>query len=337
MQANQDKNTIREIVSFIKAQENNLRCKLPILAQQNSLGLALLLFSVLGFMTSGILYFYGLIPAWVCIVLGALSTSITHEIEHDLIHMQYFKTNSIMYHLMMFLVWIIRPSTINPWYRKSIHLNHHKTSGTQQDIEERLVGNGTKSHFLRLLVICDGLLGLILRTKQFSKEIKGYNFLRLFNAGFPLTTLYYIIIYAFVLFHGANFILESLAIATDYPAWFMSLVDYMNLAMVVWVAPSFLRSACLNFVTSSMHYYGGVYNLIQQTQVLNHWAFIPFQLFCFNFGNSHTIHHFVPGQPFYIRQMISKKVNAFMQEKGVRFNDLASILAANRFRTSDNL
>ncbi|MGJ8681789.1 fatty acid desaturase, partial [Paraglaciecola sp.] len=205
--------------------------------------------------------------------------------------------------------------------------------GTQQDIEERLVGNGTKNHFLRLLVICDGLLGLLLRTKQFSKEIKGYNFLRLFNAGFPLTTVYYVILYVFIIFHSVNFVVESTAITLNYPNWVMTLVDWMNLSMVIWVAPSLLRSACLNFVTSSMHYYGSAYNLIQQTQVLNHWIFMPFQLFCFNFGNTHTIHHFVPNQPFYIRQMISKQVNKLLKEKGIRFNDLGSILAANQYKS----
>jgi fatty acid desaturase len=332
MHSTPEKQIIREIVAYIKHQETTLRSNLPFLGQQNILGLAILLVSVCGFVAAGLLYFYDVIPAWACIVLAALSTSITHEIEHDLIHQQYFKSNALIYHFMMFMVWIIRPSTINPWYRKSIHLNHHKTSGTQQDIEERLVGNGTKSHLLRLLVVCDGLLGLILRTKQFSREIKDYKFFTLFNAGFPLTTAYYVILYIFVIFHGFNFIVDNTAIVMTYPAWLMTLVQWINFTMVVWVAPSFLRSACLNFVTSSMHYYGSAYNLAQQTQVLNHWVFMPFQLFCFNFGNTHTIHHFVPNQPFYIRQLISKKVNAFMQGKGVRFNDLASILAANQYQ-----
>lgn len=330
MQSSSDKQTIREIISYIKAQENILRLKYRFLTQQNSLGLGLLLFSTLSFITTGILYVYGIIPAWLCIVLGALSTSVIHEIEHDLIHMQYFKNKPIVYHFMMFTVWIIRPNTINPWYRKRIHLNHHKTSGTEQDIEERLVGNGTKNHWLRLLVICDGLIGLLVRHKLFSKEIKNYSFLRVFNAGFPFTSLYYVLIYSFVVFHAFDFITASLALGIDYPAWLLTMVDGLNLIMVVWVAPSFLRSACLNFVTSSMHYYGGEYNLFQQTQVINHWSFIPFQLFCCNFGNTHTIHHFVPGQPFYIRQMISKQVNKYMQHKGVPFNDLTSILRANR-------
>ncbi|MEP2653565.1 MAG: fatty acid desaturase [Paraglaciecola sp.] len=337
MQSTSDKEIIREIINYIKNQEKTLRVQLPLLNQQNTLGLSILLLSVLGFVTSGFLYFIGVIPGWACIILGALSTSIAHEIEHDLIHQQYFKSNGVIYHFMMVMVWLIRPNTINPWYRKKIHLNHHKVSGTSQDIEERLVGNGIKSHLLRMLVVCDGLLGLIVRTKQFSREIKDYNFFKLFNAGFPLTTIYYIVLYSFLLFHIFDFIVEYMAVVIHYPAWLMTLVDWISFTVVVWIAPSYLRSACLNFVTSSMHYYGGAFNMLQQTQVLNHWLFMPFQLFCFNFGNTHTIHHFVPSQPFYIRQIISKRVNVFLKEKGVKFNDLTSILAANRYPVSPKI
>lgn len=328
MQSISDKNTIQDIVAFIKQEETNLRTKYAFLAQQNLLGLVMLLMSVCGYIASGSLYFYGVIPAWVCIIMAALSASIAHEIEHDLIHLQYFKNRKFIYHVMMFMVWIIRPNTINPWYRKGIHLNHHKTSGTPQDIEERLVGNGIKSHALRILVICDGLLGLILRTKQFSREIKGYSFFSVFNAGFPFTTLYYLVLYSFILFHGANILTSN---TIGFPLWLASVMEWVNVCMVVWVAPNFLRAICLNLVTSSMHYYGGSYNLLQQTQVLNHRAFMPFQWFCFNFGNTHTIHHFVPNQPFYIRQAISKSVNVLLKEKGVKFNDLVSVLAANKY------
>jgi fatty acid desaturase len=331
MQNSPDKQVIREIVTYIKNQESTLRVSHPFLAQQNSIGLGLLLLSICGFITAGFLYFYGIIPAWCCIIIAALSASIAHEIEHDLIHHQYFKSNSVVYHSMMFMVWIIRPNTVNPWYRKGMHLNHHKTSGTPQDIEERLVGNGIKNHLLRLLVVCDGLLGLIIRSKQFAREIKGYRFFSVFNASFPLVTIYYLIFYSFLLFHGTNFIAENTAITMDYPAWLTMLMQWVNVAMVVWVAPNFLRSVCLNFVTSSMHYYGGAHTILQQTQIINHWLFIPFQWFCFNFGSTHTIHHFMPNQPFYIRQIISKQVNNFMKDRGVRFNDLTSILNANRY------
>ena len=40
-----------------------------------------------------------------------------------------------------------------------------------------------------------------------------------------------------------------------------------------------------------------------QTQILDHWLLYPFQLFCFNFGATHIMHHFVTRQPFYLRQV----------------------------------
>ncbi|HRB93025.1 MAG TPA: hypothetical protein PLT17_06445 [Chitinophagales bacterium] len=90
---------------------------------------------------------------------------------------------------------------------------------------------------------------------------------------------------------------------------------------------------CLHFITSNMHYYGDVEagNIMQQTQVLNKWYFIPFQLFCFNFGSTHAIHHFVVNETFYIRQLTATKAHSVMREQGVRFNDLGTFTRANRY------
>ena len=46
--------------------------------------------------------------------------------------------NAVAQNFMMLVVWIMRPNTINPWYRRDIHILHHKVSGTPQDLEERL-------------------------------------------------------------------------------------------------------------------------------------------------------------------------------------------------------
>jgi hypothetical protein len=81
-----------------------------------------------------------------------------------------------------------------------------------------------------------------------------------------------------------------------------------------------------------MHYYGDVElgNVIQQTQVLNPWWMWPLQAFCFNFGSTHGIHHFVVKEPFYIRQMTAKVAHKVMAEMGVRFNDFGTFARANR-------
>jgi fatty acid desaturase len=154
--------------------------------------------SVCGFTAAGCLYFYAVIPAWCCIIIAALSASTAHIIEHDLIHQQYFKSTSAVYHFMIFMVWIIRPNTVNPYYRKGMHLNHHRTSGTPQDIEGCLLGNRIKSHALRLLVVCDGLLGLIIRCKQLSRDISGYHFLMYLMPAFFLSLF---IILLFIVFY----------------------------------------------------------------------------------------------------------------------------------------
>ncbi|MEM6983819.1 MAG: fatty acid desaturase, partial [Pseudomonadota bacterium] len=41
----------------------------------------------------------------------------------------------------------------------------------------------------------------------------------------------------------------------------------------------------------------------------------------------------VPNQPFYLRQMISKKILEVMRQHGVRFNDFASIKKANLYQS----
>ncbi|MBA6365774.1 fatty acid desaturase, partial [Colwellia sp. BRX8-8] len=192
MSSTTDAEKIKNIVQGVKAEEQRLRKKYVFLAKQDSIGLLILLLSLTGMITSGLLYYYAFIPAWVCIMLAAIFASISHELEHDLIHKLYFRQQPIIHNLMMATVWLMRPSTINPWYRRKIHLLHHKTSGTKQDLEERLVGNGIANILVRYIVMFDGLFGLILQRKHLNREVKAFNFLSIFNGGFPLTILYYI-------------------------------------------------------------------------------------------------------------------------------------------------
>jgi hypothetical protein len=86
-----------------------------------------------------------------------------------------------------------------------------------------------------------------------------------------------------------------------------------------------------------MHYCGDVEsgNVMQQTQVLNPWWMWPLQAFCFNFGSTHGIHHFVVKEPFYIRQMTAPVAHKVMAEMGVRFNDFGTFGRANRFAMLD--
>ena len=322
------KENIKVIVQAIKAEERRLREKYPILSHQDMLGLVITLVSFAAMIGLATLYFFELIPAWLCIVLAAIVASISHEIEHDLIHRQYYSKKPFMHNLMMLIVWIMRPNTVNPWYRRQIHLHHHAVSGTNQDLEERLVGNGIKNPILRFIVIVDGMIGLILNSRQFKKEIKGFSFFTVLNAAFPIATAYFAILYIFILFHIGNAIWPLTEIA---PTWILSTMDVFSFLMVVLIGPNIIRSASLNFITSSMHYYGNVTNLYEQTHVITSRWFAPFQLFCFNFGKTHTIHHFVPNQPFYLRQIISGEILKVMKKHGVKFNDFASLRKANLY------
>lgn len=322
------KESIKTIVKAIKTEEKRLRDNYPILVYQDYLGLAITLTAFGSLIALGALYYYGIVAAWLCIILAAIVTSISHEIEHDLIHKQYFSSKPFIHNFMMLTVWLMRPNTINPWYRRKIHLHHHKVSGTEQDLEERLVGNGIKNPFVRFIVIIDGLLGLIINRRTFKREITDFSFGRVFNAGFPVTTLYFIVLYSVIAYHLISL---ALPIAEMIPAWGLQVVSVFEFLMVVLIIPNIIRSTSLNFVTSSMHYYGQVDNLHEQTHVLTSPLFLPFHLFCFNFGKTHTIHHYVPNQPFYLRQAISAKINPLMQQQGVRFNDFQSIKNANLY------
>ena len=319
---------IADIVTAIKAEEQRLRAKYSILQYQDYIGFAIMLLSLGGMVASGYLYYVDIIPAWFCIVLAAIFASLSHELEHDLIHRQYFRKNKFMHNLMMLVVWVMRPNTVNPWYRRDMHFLHHKVSGTEKDMEERLVGNGIAYGFMRFLVMFDGLLGMLARRHVLRKDIEGFSVREVLYAACPFSVLYFAILYMFLGFHGYDYFWGA---ETTYPALLLQAMDVINFVVVVLIVPNFIRSGSLNFVTSAMHYYGGVNNLIQQTQILKPWFFVPLHLFCFNFGSTHAIHHFVVGQPFYIRQMVSKVAHKVMIKNGVKFNDLSTFITANRW------
>ncbi|MFQ3235570.1 MAG: fatty acid desaturase [Paraglaciecola sp.] len=327
----------RHIIQAIRSEEQSWRQRYPILQYQNWLGMGILLLALAVMLTSGYLYYLELIPAWACIVMAAFGAALSHEIEHDLIHRQYFRHQPFIYNLMMLLTWLMRPNTVNPWYRGDMHLLHHRVSGTPNDLEERLVGNGINYGISRFVVMFDGLLGLCLRHRVLRREVSNFSVRKLLSATFPLASLYFATWYGFLLFHGYDALVGGYSggiSGTPYPSWLVHLMDGIDFAVVVLIAPNVIRSACLNFITSNMHYYGNVHNLQQQTQILDRWYFLPLQLFCCNFGSTHSIHHFVINQPFYLRQLVAKKAHRIMCEQGVRRNDLSTFVTSNR-RVSD--
>jgi fatty acid desaturase len=323
-----DRRKIAHINAEVRRASAELRKRFPWLRQQSALGVAAFALAIGGMVASGWLYVAGTIPAWLCIIVTAFFASIVHEIEHDLIHCMYFPRHGGIRGLMMAVGWLARPGTINPFVRKKLHLRHHKVSGNPDDLEERAITNGEPYGIKRILMMADGVLAVVLRLDQ-AKGRPGK--LLAFSAlsYFPLGWLHHALFYAFLVLHAFR-------IAGFEAPLSASALAAVDIACVTWILPNVLRSFCLNFVSSSLHYYGDVErgNVLQQTQVLNAWFLAPLQLFCFNFGSTHAIHHFVATEPFYVRQLTARAGHRALRASGVRFNDLGTFLRDNRYAKS---
>lgn len=339
-----DQQRINKVRTVVTKAGEDLRQQYPILKHQNFIGAAILIFALLGMLGSAWAFAVGILPAWACVILVAMFASLTHELEHDLIHYMYFKKTPWAHHLMLALVWLARPNTISPWARRRLHLNHHKYSGSEYDLEERGISNGMPWGLRRLLVISDQLMTVYLRPfqmfkmigkfieKQPEKERKTALFSQL-TGFFPLSFVYYGIWYVFVIYHVVNGIAPMLGQSISWSVNLVKLIPTINFLAVIWIIPNFIRSFCLQFISSNMHYYGDIdpRDVIKQTQVLNPWWLFPMQLFCFNFGSTHAIHHFVVKEPFYIRHLTAKTAHQVMREVGVRFNDFGTFKRINRW------
>ena len=330
-----DQQRSAHIRSVVLARGEELRKQLPILKHQDAIGASILIFALAGMFGSAWLYVAGNISWWLCLLANAFFASLTHELEHDLIHSMYFRRQRIPHNLMMALVWLARPSTINPWVRRHLHLNHHKVSGSETDLEERAITNGEPWGLTRLIMVGDNMASALIRLFRAPNWAQGKKTLLRTMAVFaPLALLHWAAWYLFLGIHAADAISSLLGAPIEWSASSQSLIHGLNIAVVVLVGPNVLRTFCLHFISSNMHYYGDIEagNVIQQTQVLNPWWLWPLQAFCFNFGSTHGIHHFAVKEPFYIRQMTTPVAHKVMREMGVRFNDYGTFARANRWK-----
>lgn len=342
----EDNQKIRHIIQEIRAINKAFAEKYPILQKQNFIGFSFFFISITAIILSLIGYINGAVNEWFLLFWVAFWTSILHELEHDLIHFMYFKKNKVLHNIMMLGVWLFRPLTINPWMRRTIHFHHHKVSGTITDIEERGLGNGEKWSFRRLLTTADIFLGGILRVKTMIKELnlakrsgeitpeqrREFKKINTYSMQ-PFTMLCYFTLYTFIFIHIIYFAGSIFGIELN--SLLQGFVDSIWVKTLVFglLIPNLFRMFCLHFITSNLHYYGDIEagNIVQQTQVLNKWYFIPFQFFCFNFGSTHAIHHFVVNETFYNRQLTASKAHKVLKKYGVRFNDLGTFKRANRY------
>lgn len=336
------------IKSVVLAAGVALRERHPWLRHQDAIGATIMAVSLLGMIASGTLYVQGMIAWWLCVPLTALFASFIHELEHDLIHLMYFRKTPRANDLMLLLGWLARASTVSPFVRRKLHLHHHKFSGTESDLEERGITNGERWGLRRFLMTGDNMLAVYLRpvtmvqaTKAYIKSQKPASKAEAramgrqqLHAYFPIGNAYYLMFHTWVVSHAALFALAAAGVAVTLPGWAQNGLHFLDVFGVVYALPSLLRTFCLHFISSNMHYYGDVEarNVMQQCQVLNPWWLMPMQLFCFNFGSTHAIHHFAVKEPFYIRQWNAGVAHRVMREMGVRFNDFGTFRRANRFR-----
>ncbi len=325
---------------------NALKEKYPILRYQNLIGFSIFAVCITLSLAVGYLWYVGVVPIWLLIIVNAFLYGVLHELEHDLIHYIYFKNNKFVHNFMLFWIWIFRPLTLNPWFRRTLHYHHHKFSGTLHDVEERGVTNGEKWSLKRLLFTPDLVLGSLLRVRGLFSDIKrevtngNLKFetahkLKLYGVFglIPLTILSHIVLYVFMLDVALDFFHNRFSTNVVLPELFKNILHWLNPITYIILLPNLLRQFCLHFITSNLHYFGDVEkgNVIEQTQVLTVWWTFPFQIFCFFFGWTHAIHHFVVNESFYVRHMARKKAHEVMRMHGVRFNDLGTFKRANRF------
>ncbi|RHX88056.1 fatty acid desaturase [Leptospira stimsonii] len=326
-----DKERTKKIIEWIRYWDSKIRNHFPFLTKhQDTIGLGITLGSATLMILFAGLYIAGKVPFWLCIFSNAILASLLHEIEHDLIHNLYYKGNSIIQDFMFWVVWLFRANTVNPWFRREIHLLHHKVSGNKEDVEERMIGNGMPLGWRRLFTMIDGNMALILQGRNVGKD--AYSYLRKISAPRiigPYREIFFILWYLFLILNTFRFLNLFMGYPFGHLLFLNPFFTVLNSLAVVYLIPNWIRQTSIQIVSSNMHYYGDVPNVYNQTQVLNSWFVFPLHLFCFNFGATHGIHHFVVNQPFYIRQITSYFVLPAMKRYGIRFNDFRSMLRGN--------
>lgn len=314
---------VRVINRAIQAEEERLRERHTWLKHQDILGLVAFFGSLVALVVIAAAYLGGALPWWLTIPLMALPVSILHELEHDLIHNLYFKGHERIQDAMFFVIWWSKLNG-SPWYRRGIHLRHHKRSGQKDDVEERMIGLGQAPTLHRLLIAIHPIFAnKVLRSiKRAAPDVPIRWGIRQSALPFALFALWF---FGFPVW----MIIETLAPDLT-SAGFDRGVVVMEVLMI---APNILRQACLALLSSYSHYYGDIpeHDVFTQNQILDHWALWPMQLFAFNFGATHILHHYVVQQPFYLRQMVWPGVRQVLVDQGVRVNDFGVVRRWNRW------
>jgi len=319
----------RAIKKFILQEEARVRKEYPILKYQDAIAMAWFLGSIVLIFAGAYAYLTEQLPWYAVVFLITVPKSILHELEHDLIHGLYFGKNKKMQNIMFGVIWLLKFHG-NPWWRKDIHHWHHRVSGQTNDIEERILGLGIEPGLRRLGVNSHpvGFMTELLSIKAAAGDKFDLHAMVDRNVTVvPLVIMQKLFLPTLLAMYLMS---EETAAAYGISTYVWPFVrDFTVLVLL----PMVLRAGSLNAMSTGSHYYGDIpsHNAYFQNQILDHWSVLPFQMFCWFFGATHIIHHYIPNQPFYLRSLISKNVFEFMQEKGVRKNDWGIIRRANRW------
>ncbi|PJZ68653.1 fatty acid desaturase [Leptospira perolatii] len=322
----------KRIIRWIRYADKRLRRKYRILQYQDSIGMCIALGSAFGMILLGTSYILGWISAWICIFGNAIFASLLHEMEHDLIHNLYYKKSPKIQNFLFWIVWLFRLNVVNSWFRKEIHLLHHKVSGNKEDVEERFIGNGMPFGWRRILTMVDPVMALAIQGPKIARDsAENLKKIQAPHRIGIIREVYLLLWYSFLALSLFSFLVWLFNLPFEERGWIKEYHEFLNIAAIVYMIPSWIRQTAIQVVSSNMHYYGDIGNLYRQTQVLDSWIILPLHLFCFNFGSTHGIHHFVVNQPFYIRQAVSPFVKPALRKYGIRFNDFRSMFSSNGF------
>jgi len=317
------------IAHAIRDEESRLRSRYRWLAHQDALALVFFFGALCAVGLFALAYTRHLLPWWFATGAVAVALSVLHELEHDLIHGLYFRSHAWVERSCLFVIWWAKLH-VSPWWRKPQHLHHHRRSGQEDDLEERLLGIGLPFGLFRFLVAFHPAVAFG-RLLALRKHLRGYSTTRTIAASAPTFLLMLVIWESFFGYLRVRYgVAPSWDPARALPAngWPLA----RNLA-VLWLFPNILRHTCLAYVSSYCHYYGDIEpeRLEQQSQILRTWRLWPLQLFCCNFGATHWVHHFVVNQPFYLRLAVADRVRSTACAGGVRENDGGVVLRNNRW------
>jgi len=286
-------------------------------------------------------HYYGALSVWWLLGINAFAASLLHELEHDLIHSMYFSKLPVMQDVLLTGIWLGKVS-MNPWARRKIHLLHHATSGmvdgvyrapactappfapyshvilSLADVEERLIGLGLQSLLLRFVVAVFPMAsGMYI--KQLEHDSPSWKLLP--KPWWGLARM--------------RSRIDGLLYLGPLLLPLLWRIGGQQWAYYLWVSlflPNTWRHACIVFMSTYCHYYGDIpAHVTYQNQILHHWAFLPFQVFCCDFGATHIIHHYVVNQTFIVRHLVRHRAWKAMEATGVRVNDLGLLWRANRW------